>query len=279
MDILFFPINDGSVKSTYYEAYYMSVVRSAKFINMSVIFTLNEKVWCGKGVNAYSCVLNDKQLIMDFSDHTPLQLNPADFKSPYFKWHYSLEVSGYPANVHPLCVLQDYDYEEYQRIQTQVNYTANGELITNNQRCVAGAKERRALAQRRLLKAYGANASVAVIPQKNWWLSHNDCLVSVAVPGARNDMLDRGQMELMGLGVCVVSPVIVTVLAGGRTLEPFKHFVPVEGTYNNLIDMIEWCRKHRSECVEIGKNAKLLYDEVATPQRYWSHIKEVLDAK
>ena len=279
IDVLQLPKNDGSVKSTYYNAYYKSVGRSAAYNGIKVINTLNNKVWCGKGVNAYSCALNDKQFIMDFSDYTPLQLNPKDFKVPYFKWHYSIKVLTYPYNVYPLCILQDYDFEEFARVRLQVMYTATGSLITNNQRPVSGAKERRTMVQQMLTAAYKSDVSTTFIPQKTWWMSHDDCLVSVAVPGARNDMLDRGQLELMGLGVCVISPMITTVLMGHRTLISYMHYIAVKPDYSDLIKTINWCQTHREQCQTFGINARNLFDKVATPSVYWEYIKRILDAK
>jgi len=273
-----FPKNTG-VKDSYWNAYYQSVRRSAEEIGLKIIDCTTKYVWSGKSRNAYSCVLNDKQFIMDFSDFKRFQINPNDNDCAYFKWHYS---SDYPQhdkrkNVYPLCVLQDYNWKAFKVVRNCVNYMADGRVVTNNQRVRAGAKSRRTHVQSMLRGTYGKHVSTKFIPQREWWLSHNDCLVAVHVPGARNDMLDRGQLELMGLGVCVISPIIVTMIGDGYVLEPFKHYVPVASNYSNLIDMIEWCKEHRVTCAEIGRNAQHLFDRVVPPERYWNYIRRILD--
>lgn len=273
MSILYFPRwQQKFVKYSYYQAYFLSVKRSAVEAGIKVIETVSKDVWCCPK-NAFSCILDDVQFIMDFSDLKPFQLNPSDFPA-YFKWHFSYDYDKhYKDNVFPLCILQDYDWKEFYDIQDKVAYTANTDLITNNQRIRAAATVRRT-AVRYLLN--GLNISTEFKPQKDWWMSHNNCLVAVHVPGARNDMLDRGQLELMGLGVCVISPTIVTVLAQHKTLVAFQHYIPVHDDYSNLLKTIEWCKSNREVCIEIGKKAQELFNEVATPRNYWSYIKKCL---
>lgn len=43
-------------------------------------------------------------------------------------------------------------------------------------------------------------------------------------------------------------------------LKPYKHYVPVKKDLSNLIDRIDWCRKHQKECQEIAQNAKEFYN-------------------
>lgn len=276
---LLMPRNNGKVKASYYKAYYDSVARSAMVAGYLVAYTENAEVWCGGSVNAFSCVLGDKQFIMDFSDLKPFQIDPGKHNCPYFKWQYSSDRHDHieTKNVYPLCPLQDYKWEDFMQMQGMVNYEARGNTITNNQRVRAAARGRRGHVRKILRQQYGNLVSFEFIRQSDWWRSHNSCLAAVHVPGARNDMLDRGQLELMGLGVCVISPTIVTVLAGGLKLKPNWHYMLVKDDYSNLVDVIEFCRNHRNMCKETGKNAKALFNYVGTPAAYWHRIGEVLN--
>jgi hypothetical protein len=273
-----FPRNTG-VKDAYWQAYYMFVRRWAVEAGLNVIDTTNARVWAGNSRNVFSCVLNDKQFLMDFSDFKKFQIDPCAYDCPYFKWHYSYDEPEHDNhhNVYPLCVLQDYEWKQFKAARNRVNYTADGHIVTNNQRVRAAAKKRRTLVQQKLLKQYSGVVSIQFKPQLTWWLSHNTCLAAIHVPGARNDMLDRGQLELMGLGVCVISPEIVTVLGDDYRLEPFKHYVPVESNYGNLIEMIQWCKNNRGTCIEIGVNAQYLFDQIVPPEKYWNYIRTILD--
>jgi len=278
--ILQMPKNDGTVKPSYYEAFYESISRSARVAGISVIKVRNHDVWAGGRVNAYIAQLDGHPFIMDFSDHKPLQLDPSKYGIPYFKWQYSYTYSQHTQNpsVFPLCVLQDFDWKAFRNAQKSVCYTAMGNVITNNQRIRAGATIRRSKVQGILKEQYGSEASLEFKfkGQKEWWESHNDCLVAVHVPGARNNMLDRGQWELMGLGVCVLSPVIVTVLAGDHVLIPVHHYLPLKDDYSDLTEKIEWCKKNRETCREIGERARELFDIVGPPDVFWKYVQGVL---
>ncbi len=45
-----------------------------------------------------------------------------------------------------------------------------------------------------------------------------------------------------------------------KYLVPYKHFVPIQHDLSDLVEKIEWCRSHDSECEQIAKNAKVFYD-------------------
>ena len=278
MDVLHFPKNDGSVKEGYYNAYYAFVRRWALAAGIEVIDTKTDKVWCGRSINTFSCVYNDAQFVMDFSDFKKFQMNPVEFDCPYFKWHYSYDCLGHlkTKNVYPLSILLGFAWKQFCECRKLVTYKANGNKILNNQRPRHAAAKRRTFVHEMLTEKYGKDLSKGYIGQTDWWLSHNDCLVAVVVPGARNDMLDRGHFEEMGLGICIICPEIVTVLLRNLVLEPFKHYVPVEPDYSDLIEKIEWCKQHRDECIHIGNQARILFDKVANPHKYWTYIREIL---
>lgn len=276
---LLFPKNDGSVKTSYYKAYFAFVRRWAILACIEVIDTTSDIVWCGGKLNVFSCVLDNKQFIMDYSDHKPVRSELVKLGKPYFKWHYSYDTSFHikTKNVFPLSILMDFDWKLFCARKVNINYTANGNRILSNQRPRYGALKRRTFVQGMLKDRYGDDFNNDFVKQTDWWNMHTNCLVSVVVPGARNDMLDRGHFEEMGLGVCVICPEIVTVMLRNSKLEPYKHYVPVKSNYSNLIDQIEWCRENRLECVNIGKQAQKLFNAVAPPDNYWSYIKEVLN--
>jgi len=135
MSTLYFPKYDGSLKKRYYDAYYESVVTSARHIGVNAtLMKSSPSVWCGGSINAYSCVLDDKQFIMDFSDLKPFQIRPEQYRCPYFKWQYSLDRRDHVEmpTVFSLTPLQDYKWREFQKVRNQVEYKANGDIITNH---------------------------------------------------------------------------------------------------------------------------------------------------
>ena len=95
-----------------------------------------------------------------------------------------------------------------------------------------------------------------ITDQVTYWKKANNCLVSVHVPGARNDMLDRAQYQFMAFGVCTISPYLKDVLPHRAVFQPDYHYVECKPDYSDLIEKIEWCKKNRKKCIQIGKNAK-----------------------
>jgi hypothetical protein len=98
-------------------------------------------------------------------------------------------------------------------------------------------------------------------------------LVHVCVPGARNDILDRGQLQAMAFGCCTISPVLADCLAWNKELVPGVHYLSCANDYSDLIEKIEWCKSNRDKCIEIGQNAKILFQETSVPSKLLEWIK------
>jgi len=181
-------------------------------------------------------------------------------------------------HVHPFPVVSFYDWREYRRLSAAVHYAGAGDLVVNMQRPHAGAAERRRMVQEMLRRRYGADAVIKLAPQREFWRRVGDCLAAVFVPGARNDMLDRGHVQYLALGCCTISPRIRTLLPWRHRLVPGEHYVRCRDDYDDLIEKIEWCRGHRPACRRIGTAAKGLFLRTSTPRRIWEWFQECLSA-
>jgi hypothetical protein len=144
------------------------------------------------------------------------------------------------------------------------------------QRPGGNATERRQLVHKILTAEYGQDAQINFITQEYYWARINDCLVHVFVPGARNDMLDRGHIQYLAFGCCTIAPPIVDELPYDGQLVPGVHYVACAPDYSDLLEKIEWCRENRGECVIIGNNARALFERTSTPHKLWSWILEKL---
>jgi hypothetical protein len=87
--------------------------------------------------------------------------------------------------------------------------------------------------------------------------------------------LDRSQHQLFGLGCCTITPVIHMYLAT-RPPEPWEHYIPCLDDYDDLIDKINWCHEHRSQCAMIGRRAQLFFHQQSMPAAIWSHVNNRL---
>ena len=105
-----------------------------------------------------------------------------------------------------------------------------------------------------------------------FWKDSETCLISVCVPGWCNNMIDRGHMETIGLGVCTVSPKPKTILPYRTELKPGVHYLHGKEDDSDLVESSKNLTPAKSK--EIGDNARQLFDDVFVPKKYWNYIIE-----
>ena len=136
------------------------------------------------------------------------------------------------------------------------------------------------MSNQNLLKGNLKNVKTKCLPnQIDYWMDINKCLVSVCVPGATNNMLDRGQWQYMAFGCCTISPILPELLPFDKKLIPDVHYIRCKDDYSDLLEKIEWCKQNREKCIEIGRNAKKLFLETSTPEKIveWVTLKLNID--
>ncbi|MHA1690360.1 MAG: hypothetical protein ACTSU7_01855 [Candidatus Heimdallarchaeaceae archaeon] len=253
-------------KPSYYQAYigYIKGILEACDVNYTT-----EGVVSG---TKFLMKINEKTVVIDYSDHPDIQRQW--LKYPYFKFHYSKRFYSI-TTMKPFAPISFYDWSEYRRLKEIITYDGKGNTVLCMQEARAGAKERRKRVRSMLEERYNSQAILRWnLPQTDYWKMINDCLVHVFVPGARNDMLDRGQMQYLAFGCCTIAPPIVDELPYSGKMISGVNYVQCREDYSDLIEKIEWCRNHREKCVEIGRNAKKMFDECCTPNRLWKWMQE-----
>ena len=277
---ILFPNPESWTKRNEYSQHYQFIKKYGQLNGYKVrMHGKTSKVYCGHPVH-FSIDYNGQQVVIDYSDHEPL--NGLKSGVAVLKYHYHPEVHGMHENVFPVGPMVDLpDLDTYKRffdITEENIYDASGDIIINCQRPRLNAKVRRTHVQNLLTRTYGSNADVSFEKrnQEGFWRKHKNCLVGVAVPGARNNMLDRGQYEQIGLGVCTISPLIRTVMPGGKPLEPGKHYLMCKDDYSDLTAIIDWCRDNRGKAHQVGKNAQQFFKENCMPGPYWEWVDSCL---
>jgi len=210
--------------------------------------------------------IDNEDVLIDFSDHTALYPDHQKYKH-IFKFHYTKELHEKYSNIYPLSPISFYDWGQYFELLDKIKYTCNNNIILNNQRPYAGALERRRKVQHLLRKVYKKNIDFTLTDQLTYWKKINNCLVGVFVPGARNNMLDRGQYQFMAFGACTISPKLSIVLPFNQELIPGYHYITCKDNYSDLTEKIEWCKQNREQCIEIGKNVKHLFIAFCLPRQ------------
>lgn len=181
-------------------------------------------------------------------------------------------------NVRAFPPISFHNWRQFREIRSSIRYLALSDKILHVQktkivlRAAQWAEDltrRRSLVRELLRETYGDHVDTEFTDQVAYWQKSSTCLVSVHVPGMWNNMLDRAQIQMMAFGTCTISPVLYTRLPNSQ-LVPGVHYVAVRDDYSDLLEKIEWCRKHRPECREIGAAASRLFDDNCTPEQIWS---------
>ena len=213
----------------------------------------------------FDCKINGHLCRFDFSDFE--KLNPDILKNykAYFKFHYHHINHKKFKNVHPFSPVNFHDWEMYHRVNKTEKYKGRG-LILNNQVPAGAAVERRNKVKEMLVTRFGKNVDTKRYDKETFYRLVSKGLVSVCVPGARNNMLDRGQGQHMMLGMCTISPKLNTRLSWHGELVPGKHYVECKPDYSDLIDKIIWLEGNPGEAKKIGMMAERLFKETSLPE-------------
>lgn len=225
-----------------------------------------------------SCLYNNKQIIFDYADHAVSSWNDKKHV-PYFKFHYVESLHGKERNIFPCTpslvadkrmITPVADYIEYRKT---FEYSPTRKVV-HKQRAYAGALHRRNMVNKMLCAALKSDLdSVFESTHKRYWDACRNACGVVFVPGACNNMLDRGQLELIGLGVCTISPKLPEMMTNTATLEPNVHYILCEDDYSDLTAIIKNLQKNPEISSTVGKNAREWFDKNATPEAYWNWIE------
>ena len=238
-----FPERD---KQKYYDIHFKYILNIFKYLNYKITF--EKRPW-------FTVTINGKDFLFDYADTS----NPAETTLPMFKLHCIEEKEG----VIPFSPVSFYDWELYYKLEKEIKYKHTGH-ISYRQRDYGTAIARRKEV-RDILKAL-PGIKTELCGQGQYWSEIKDCLVSIFVPGAFNNMLDRGHWQYMAFGSVTISPRLPEMLPFGNKLTPYIHYVKCEDDYSDLLDKIDFCRSNPMNCINISKNAKELFQEVGTPE-------------
>lgn len=77
----------------------------------------------------------------------------------------------------------------------------------------------------------------------------------VSIPG--NDKDSGLNWKLASNSIVLMSPPTIESWLMEGLLQPYVHYVPLKEDYSDLDEIIEWCKTHDKECVEINRCANL----------------------
>lgn len=257
-------------------------VQYAKIAGIDVeLVDSDDRVFIAGDHLVFSCTVNDQQIIVDYADHSTKNWSHHYPGIPYFKFQ---TTTKNPAELIPLGPpmvgvkrhgTKGATVREYNQIRYHYDYQP-GSAVLCKQLPNGAATERRNLVHQLLTDNFDDVDVTADSDQIDFWRAHERCLVAVCVPGATNNMVDRGHIELMGLGVCTVSPELYTVFPKRKSLTPGRHYIRCRDDYSDLVDIIRSLQDDPSKSLDVGKRARRFYEKCYTPQKYWEWIVENL---
>lgn len=253
-------------------------VQHAMLANVDVeLVPSDDQVFVANDKLVFSCTVNDQQIIVDYADHSTKNWKNLYPDLPYFKFQTTQKNSQDLIPLGPPMVgikrsgSKGATLREYNRVRKFYDYVP-GTAILCKQLPNGAAVDRRNHVHQMLLDNLTDVDVLANSSQKEFWTAHKNCLSAVCVPGATNNMVDRGHMELLGLGVCTISPELYTVFPGNIKLTPDHHYYRCADDYSDLLDIIEHLKNNPDRCKEIGNNARIFYEDYYAPRKYWQWI-------
>jgi len=208
-------------------------------------------------------LIDGKEIFFDFADDSEYIAK----ERPSFKFHYR----GGEKNMYAFAPPSFYNWDEYFALSEKLKYKAVG-YISNRQTPYGNGIERRRLT-RTILNTIGGGEYKLMGPSE-YLKDMPNCLVSVCAPGQNAHILDRGQFQYMGLGACTISPSLPEILPFNKVLIPGAHYIECKEDFSDLLDKVEWCKSNTQGCIEIGQNAKKLFQETSTPAKVVQWVRE-----
>jgi len=223
----------------------------------------------------FDVTIDGKNVLFDFADHADRHLDRAITQQydTVFKMHYHPDLHSMFTNFRPLSPISWYDWDLYFKLNKEVQYKAHGPIL-NKQRPYGDATIRRTNVQRILRAQYGRFVDTTQSPHETFLRMGGQCIVSVCVPGATNNMLDIGQGQYMSLGVCTISPVLRSYGTWNILPKPNEHYLVCQDDYSDLISVIEQVRADPQQAIDIGINAKIQFLDYCTPERQVQWIRQ-----
>jgi len=268
-------INEQGQWHRYYNIHYKYLLNIFKYSEDVNIIEIPAENFQLRHKTKFEFKIDDNLCLFDFSDHfDTLDIDDLSKYNAIFKLHYNEIYHSNIKNMFPFTPVNFDNWKLYKYATKKVIYKASG-VILNNQTPNGNALERRTLVQN-MLREYTSNVDFEITNKKSFYEKGNNCLTSICVPGARNDMLDRGQCQYFALGVATISPELSTVMSFNKKIIPDYHYIKCNSDYINLIEKIEWVKENPELAIEIGKHARKLFLETSTINKQIKWIKQCI---
>jgi hypothetical protein len=231
--------------------------------------------------SSFPILVDGTEVCIDFGDWNIVRAGAADH-AHWLRLQFHSSYKAYPwMGAFPAATFKDWDY--YDRVQTGVRRARKGlrepTIVLNNQD-VAGVHDsrvrRRFMVRGMLDYHFGDRVDFAWTTPEAWHGKAAHALCYVQVPGSWENIMDKGQLQMIGLGLPTISPILYQQCCDGL-LQPGIHYLACRQDFRDLPDLIRWLETHPDEAAGMGHNAWLFFQEFCTPMAVWSYVKDRID--
>ena len=220
----------------------------------------------------FYAVIDTLKVVFDFCDFS------SEFSkqgtTPYFKFHYDSTNEAYGPSMMPFPPVSFYEWDRFLELRNKITYRAEGG-VGFRQQPYGDAVQRRSNMLARLKSQYAGRALTEILPQEEYWKAIDSELVQVFVPGCRPGILDRGHLQCMAFGHCTISATISDRLPCD-VLIPGEDYVVCADDYSDVFERVQWCADNRTECMQIGRNARDKFDRNCDPRKVVAYVGGML---
>jgi hypothetical protein len=230
--------------------------------------------------SCYPILVDGTEVIVDFGDWH--NVSHAAFSHPHWlRYHFHSSSKNSPM-LGSLTTTTYSDWSPYDSLQRRVRERRDARpptLILNNQSPYGhteSRRNRRFMVRGMLHWHFPDRARFDWSTQEDFFEKAAEALCFVAAPGSWENSLDRSQIQMIGLGVPTITPMIYDQCCDGL-LQPGIHYLACRQDYRDVPDLINWLESHRDEAAAISHNAWLFFQEFCTPLAVWSYVKDRID--
>lgn len=248
---------NDKVRRIYYPAHFKYIRNVLEYGGNTInLFKGSQSIVDKNNLAAFKIIINGKSLIIDYSNH----LQMLNTSLPYFKF---TVIESIRNKCIPLSPCSFSDWKLFEHLTSSITYQANtSQKIFYKQRYIDHPKFTRRNDVFRILKNSKFSKNVDFNFEQNqlaYFNSLNNCYAQIIISGARPNTLDRTHMQLLGLGIPFITPIMQNYLPGWIKLEPDINYIQCKSDHSDLEERIDYVYSNPMHMAEISANNRNLF--------------------
>jgi hypothetical protein len=228
------------------------------------------------GWSGVPLLVDGVRAVIDVSNYLDT-LHLASGHAHWFRYEFVPALAAFPEFAH-FTKMSFVDWGLFRRLRAEVEYRPERSRTVlyiqsdGPERGPLGPYPRRSAVRRLLAEAFPHNLYTTWHSPEVYFRLAGACNCSVHVPGSWNNILDRAQWQMMGLGVCTISPTLHTTILGDQ-LVPGLHYLACRDDYSDLIHVVKGCLSDPGLAAAVGAAAAEFFVARGTPRPIWEYVK------